>query len=45
LRIFEKDANNSTIISTKSEEDFENWQGEFLAGQMWLNGQLGGVRW
>ena len=45
LRIFEKDANNSTIITTKSEDDFENWQGEFLVGQMWLNGQLGGVRW
>lgn len=45
LRIFEKDANNSTTITTKSEEDFDDWQDEFLAGQMWLNGQLGGVRW
>lgn len=45
LLIFEKDANNATIVNTKSESDFEDWQGEFLAGQMWLNGQIGGVRW
>ena len=45
LLIFEKDANNATIVNTKSESDFEDWQGEFLVGQMWLNGQIGGVRW
>jgi predicted ATPase len=45
LKIFEKDADNQTIVKTKSEEDFPDWQGEFLAGQMWLRGELGGVRW
>ncbi len=45
LKIFEKDKNNQTIISKKTEEDFENWEGEFLVGQMWLRGELGGVRW
>jgi predicted ATPase len=45
ILIFEKDAHNQTIVKKKNEEDFENWEGEFLAGQMWLRGQLGGVRW
>jgi predicted ATPase len=45
LKIFEKDADNQTIVKTKSEEDFPDWQGEFLAGQMWLRGEIGGVRW
>lgn len=45
LRIFEKNENNITTISRKSEEDFAEWEGEFLVGQMWLRGQIGGVRW
>jgi predicted ATPase len=45
LRIFEKDKTNQTVVNTKSEEDFKGWEGEFLVGQMWLRGQVGGVRW
>ena len=45
LKIFEKDVDNQTIVKTKSEEDFPDWEGEFLTGQMWLRGELGGVRW
>jgi predicted ATPase len=45
LLIFEKDEENQTVVKRKSEEDFKDWEGEFLAGQMWLRGQLGGVRW
>ena len=45
ILIFEKDENNKSIVKTKSEEDFADWQGKFLAGQMWLRGQLGGTRW
>ncbi len=45
LRIFEKNENNDTVVVTKSEEDFAEWEGEFLVGQMWLRGQIGGVRW
>jgi predicted ATPase len=45
LKIFEKNKTNYTVVITKTEEDFENWEGEFLVGQMWLRGQLGGVRW
>jgi len=45
LIIFEKDENNQTYAVKKTEEDFPEWEGEFLAGQMWLRGQLGGKRW
>ena len=45
LRIFEKDKTNQTIVNNKSEEDFKGWEGDFLVGQMWLSGELGGVRW
>jgi hypothetical protein len=45
ILIFEKDNNNFTIISRKSEEDCKDMEGELLVGQMWLNGQIGGVRW
>ena len=45
LKIFEKDKDNQTVVKTKSEEDFPDWEGKFLTGQMWLRGELGGVRW
>lgn len=45
LIIFEKNESNETIVKKVSEEDFPNWEGEFLAGQMWLRGQIGGTRW
>ncbi|MFC0184430.1 Predicted ATPase [Pseudarcicella hirudinis] len=45
LKIFEKDQKNQTVVKVKSEEDFPDWEGEFLAGQMWLRGQIGGTRW
>lgn len=45
LMIFEKNENNETIVKMVSEEDYPNWEGEFLAGQMWLRGQIGGKRW
>ena len=45
LKIFEKDEVNQTVVKTVSEDDFPDWEGEFLTGQMWLRGELGGVRW
>ncbi len=45
ILIFEKDNDNSSIVSRKSEEDFEDWDEDFLVGQMWLRGELGGKRW
>jgi len=43
--VFEKDEKNQTKVSIKQEEDFEALGDDFLVGQLWLNGQLGGKRW
>ena len=43
--VFEKDEDNSTVVHRVSENDFPKWEGEFLPGQMWLLGQIGGKRW
>lgn len=43
--IFEKDPSNKTIVTLKDEEDFENWNDNFLVGQLWLNGKIGAKRW
>ena len=45
ILIFEKDENNSSIVVKKTEEDFADWDDNFLVGQMWLRGELGGKRW
>ncbi len=45
ILIFEKNVNNSSIVTKKTEEDFKDWDEDFLAGQMWLRGELGGKRW
>ncbi|MFM9946363.1 MAG: AAA family ATPase [Saprospiraceae bacterium] len=43
--IFEKDKNNQTRVLSKSIDDFKDWQGDSLTGQLWLSGKIGGVRW
>lgn len=43
--VFEKDKDNTTTVHTVSEEDFPDWEGDFLPGQMWLLGLIGGKRW
>ena len=45
ILIFEKDMDNQTRVLYKSEDDFEEWEGNYTAGQLWLNGELGGKRW
>ncbi len=45
ILIFEKNENNNSIVTRKTEEDFEGWGEDFLSGQMWLRGELGGKRW
>lgn len=45
ILVFEKNNNNSSIVSRKTEDDFEDWDEDFLVGQMWLRGELGGKRW
>lgn len=43
--IFEKNEHNETVVSTKDEDDFENWNDHYSTGKLWLDGKLGGVRW
>ncbi len=43
--IFEKDEHNQTKVNIKSEEDFEDWNENYLTGQLWLRGLIGGKRW
>lgn len=43
--VFEKNAQNETKVKRISEDDFPEWEGDFLPGQMWLRGQIGGKRW
>lgn len=45
ILVFEKDDENSTFVKRVSEKDFPEWEGEYLPGQMWLLGLLGGKRW
>jgi predicted ATPase len=43
--IFEKESGNQTAVHVKSEEEFESWNEDFLVGQLWLRGLIGGKRW
>lgn len=43
--IFEKNKENESIIKRVTEDDFPDWEGEYLPGQMWMNGQIGAKRW
>lgn len=45
LRVFEKDEDNATRVSTYSEEQFAGWYDEFALGEMWKAGDFGGVRY
>lgn len=45
ILIFEKDIHNETTVSIKSSEDFEDWVDDFLVGQAWMQGLIGGKRW
>ena len=43
--IFEKNDRNETQIIRHSDDYFENYEGDMLPGQLWLNGEIGGKRW
>lgn len=45
VRVFEKDENNATKVISFSKELFSDWYKEFSLGQMWKQGDLGGVRY
>lgn len=43
--IFEKSDRNETEVKIKSSDEFEEWIDDFLVGQAWLQGLIGGKRW
>jgi len=45
VRVFEKDQNNASNIISYTKEQFSDWYEEFSLGQMWKQGDLGGVRY
>jgi len=45
VKVFEKDEDNATLVISYTKEDFSDWYEEFSLGQMWKQGDLGGVRY
>lgn len=45
VRVFEKDENNASNVLSYTKEQFSDWYEEFSLGQMWKQGDLGGVRY
>ena len=43
--VFEKGQENATIVKKYFEEDFPQYEGDLLPGQLWLDGEIGGKRW
>jgi predicted ATPase len=43
ILIFEKNNHNETVV--KSSQKFDEWTEDYLAGQAWLQGLIGGKRW
>ena len=43
--VFEKDADNASVLRRYYEEDFAVYGGEIQPGQLWLRGEIGGKRW
>ena len=45
IKVFDKDAENSTQVISYTKDQFEGWYEEFSLGKMWRNGDLSGVRY
>jgi predicted ATPase len=45
LRVFEKNASNATEVATYKSAQFADWYEDFSLGQMWKQGDFGGVRY
>lgn len=45
LKIFEKDEQNGTIVKSFSSDQFAEWYEDYTIGQMWKQGDFGGVRY
>ncbi len=45
ILIFEKDNHNETRVGVKYSDEFDQWSEDYLSGQAWLQGLIGGKRW
>ncbi|MBM3436884.1 MAG: hypothetical protein FJY07_11780 [Bacteroidetes bacterium] len=45
VRVFEKESDNSTVVRSFKNEEFEKWYDEYNLGRMWRKGDIGGNRW
>ena len=45
LRVFEKDEQNGTTVKSFSTDQFAEWYEDYTIGQMWKQGDFGGVRY
>lgn len=45
ILVFEKNELNSTVVKKISEDNYSDYDGELLPGQLWLKGEIGGKRW
>jgi len=45
LKVFEKNSNNASEVKSYTTEQFADWYEEFSIGQMWKQGDFGGVRY
>jgi predicted ATPase len=45
LIVFEKDRNNQSVRKILKPDNYTEWTENYLVGQLWLNGQIGGKRW
>ncbi len=45
VRVFERDDENASIVSTYTKKEFEGWYEDFSLGNMWRAGDIGGNRY
>lgn len=44
IRVFEKDERNRSVVRAFQEDAFKEWYEDYAPGQLWENGEVGGVR-
>ncbi len=45
ILVFENDEKGNTIVKELSQDNFDDWTDDFMVGQLWVNGHIGGKRW
>lgn len=45
ILVFEKTTEDGSVVKRYNKDDFEEYLEDYSPGQLWLNGQIGGMRW